>query len=225
MTPAPDGRPLVIFGNLASASMARHCIEHETGLRVAAFCVDAAYRTTDTFEDLPLLPFEELERWFPPVAARMVIPVGYQHINGLRRSRFENARQRGYTFITYVSPRASVWPTLKLGDNTLVYDQAIIQPYAELGTNCIVRSGANISHHSVVEDHVFIGAGVTMGGKCRIGEQAFIGVGAVLVDQVTIAPRTFVGAGAVVIRDTEPDGVYVGNPARRLPDRTARSVS
>jgi len=63
------------------------------------------------------------------------------------------------------------------------------------------------------------------GGNVTIGDHCFIGLGAVLRDGITIADRCFLGAGAVVIADTEPDGVYVGNPARRLPNRTSLDIT
>jgi len=42
-----------------------------------------------------------------------------------------------------------------------------------------------------------------------------LGLGAVVRDQINIADRSFVGAGAVVVKDTETDAVYTGNPARK----------
>jgi Glycosyl transferase family 2 len=48
-----------------------------------------------------------------------------------------------------------------------------------------------------------------------------LGLGAVVRDGIRLAPRCLVGAGAVVFGDTEPDGVYVGNPARRAPGKSA----
>lgn len=63
-----------------------------------------------------------------------------------------------------------------------------------------------------------------MGGDCRVDEQAFLGVGAVIRDRIHIGARSFIGAGAVVVHDTEPEGVYVGNPARKT-SKTAIEVS
>lgn len=215
-----DRRPVVVFGNLASSALARFVIEHDTPYRVEAFTVDAAYRNADSHEGLPLLPFEELERWCPPKDVRLCIPMGYQKINGIRRARYEQAKARGYEFITYVSSRASWWPGVSIGENSLVYEHAILQPYSSVGVNAIVRSGAHVSHHGVVGDHAFVAAMVAMGGKVVVGEQVFLGVGSVVVDSIVLAPRTFVGAGAVVTRPTEADGVYVGNPARKLEKRS-----
>ncbi len=219
-----DDRPLVIFGNKLSASLAWYCIVHDSPWQVAAFTVDAAYVGDGHHEGLPLLPFETLEAHFKPADCRLLIPMGYQQINGVRRARYEAAKARGYAFASYVSSRASVWPDLVVGDNVLIYEHAIVQPFARIGSNCIIRSGAHISHHCQVADHAFVAAEVAMGGEAFVGEQAFVGVGAVLRDRVQIAPRSFVGAGAVVVADTEADGVYVGNPARKLA-KTALQVS
>lgn len=227
----PDSRPIVIFGTLRSASLARYCLEHDSPRRVAAFTVDAAYlqgvqggEQSDVHEGLPLVAFEALESRFRPEDCQLLIPMGYQGINGVRRARYESARARGYSFASYVSSRASTWPDLQLGDNVLIYEHAIVQPFCRIGSNCIIRSGAHVSHHCEVADHAFVAAQVAMGGGTRIGEQAFVGLGAVLRDGIRIAPRSFIGAGAVVLADTEPDAAYLGNPARKLL-QTALQVS
>ena len=224
MSIKPDDRPVVIFGNLRSASLACFCLRHDSPYRVVAFTVDEAYRQADHFDGLPLVAFENLEQHYPPSDCRLLIPMGYQRINSIRRARYEAARARGYDFISYISSRASVWPDLVVGDNVLIYEHAIIQPFARIGSNCIIRSGAHVSHHCTVKDHAFVAAEVAMGGESTIGEQAFVGVGAIVIDNISIGDRGFIGAGTVVTRSTEPDGVYVGNPARRL-EKTPLAVT
>ena len=212
---AGDDRPVVIFGNQMSASLAWYCLLHDSPYQIAAFTVDQAYVGGGSYEGLPLVPFETLEAYYPPADFRLLIPMGYQRINGVRRERYEAAKRRGYTFINYISSRASVWPDLKVGENVLIYEHAVIQPFASIGDNCIIRSGAHISHHCRIASHAFVAAQVAMGGEGHVGEQAFVGVGAVLRDRIRVAERTFIGAGAVVVQPTEADGVYVGNPARK----------
>lgn len=208
--------PVVIFGDRRSAQLAHYCLAHDSRWKVAAFTVDAGWRRADAFEGLPLVDFETLESRFPPAEVRLLIPTGYQGVNGLRRARYESAKARGYRFASYVSSRASVWPDLEPGENCLIYEHAIVQPFATVGDNVIIRSGAHVSHHCRIDSHAFISAEVAMAGDVHVGEQAFIGVGAVLKDGLRLAPRSFIGAGAVVVRDTEEGAAYAGNPARRL---------
>jgi sugar O-acyltransferase (sialic acid O-acetyltransferase NeuD family) len=209
-----DDRPVIIFGNQLSASLAWYCLTHDSAMRVAGFTVDAARKDADQFEGLPLVAFESLESTFPPQDYRLIIPVGFVQVNGVRRARYEQARDRGYTFASYVSSRASVWPDLVIGDNVLIYEHAIIQPFARIGSNCIIRSGAHVSHHCHLGDHVFVSAEVAFASSCRVGDQAILGVGAVVRDGLHIAERSFVGAGAVLLVNTKADALYVGNPAR-----------
>ena len=219
-----DHRKVVIFGNMLSASLAWYCLKHDSPFEVAAFTVDAAYLDSDSFEGLPIVPFETVMDDYPPNDFRMLIPVGYHQANGLRRSRYEAAMAMGYDFVSYVSSRASIWPDLHIGKNVLIYEHAIIQPFAKIGDNTIIRSGSHISHHCEIGDHCFIAPQIAMGGECRVEEQSFLGVGCVVRDRITIGKRGFIGAGSVVTRNTEPDGAYIGNPARKL-EKTSLEVS
>jgi sugar O-acyltransferase (sialic acid O-acetyltransferase NeuD family) len=219
-----SARPIVIFGGGRVASLLRYLLTHDAGRTVAAYSADPEHVTAREFEGLPLVAFPDLESVYPPADYELVVAVGYHRINSLRRERFEQARARGYHLPSYVSSRAIVFPDLEVGPNCVIYEGAIVQARTRMGENVFVRTGANVGHHSVVANHAFIATGVTTGGTVSIGEQAFIGVGAVLRDEVQVAERSVVGAGAVLIKNTEPDSVYVGNPAKRL-DKTAMAAT
>lgn len=207
--------PLVIFGGTSFSRLAAHCLVHDAGRRVLAFTVDRAYLGDGSIDGLPVLPFEDLPRHLPPGECELLVALGYRRINGLRAERCAQAQAMGYQLGNFVSRYARVWPDTPIGDNVMVFEQAILQSQVRVGNDVIVRAGANIGHHSSVGDHSFIASGVITGGNVSIGRNCFIGLGAVIRDGVRIADRSFIGAGAVVTADTEADAVYVGNPARR----------
>ena len=209
-------KSVVVFGAGIFSSLAWFCLTNDSQWKVSAFTVDQKFLTKSMHEGLPVIPFEDLLNVYPPSTTKLLIPLGYTRINGLRMERFQQATESGYELISYISSRASVWPNQCFGRNCLVYEHAIIQPFSTIADNVIIRSGAHISHHCVIEKHSFISAEATFGGNVTVGERCFIGLGAVIRDGLSIAERSFIGAGAVVISDTEPDGVYVGNPARRI---------
>jgi len=217
-------KPVVIFGNTSSASLAWYCLSNDSDYEIAAFTVDEEYIDGTELHGLQVVPFENISQHYPPKGYRMLIPVGYQSINALRRTKYEEAKSLGYEFISYVSSKASIWPNNTIGENTLIYEGAIIQPFAKIGSNCIIRSGAHISHHCIIEDHSFVAAEVAMGGEVVVGEQSFLGVGSVIRDRIRIAPKTFVGAGSVIIRDTDKNAVYVGNPGLKLEGKLAEAL-
>lgn len=217
-------KPLIIFGASTLSSLAAYSLVHDAGRKVAAFSVDAGFVGTGTHDGLPLVAFDHLTRSFAPADYDILIPLGWKKMNALRQERCAQAKSMGYSITNYVSSSASVWPGMAVGENVFIYERSILQPFVSLGENVTVRAGANLGHHSKVGSHSFIASGVVTGGNVTIGERCFIGLGAVLRDGIRIGDRCFVGAGAVVIADTEPDCVYVGNPARKL-DKNSLEVT
>jgi sugar O-acyltransferase (sialic acid O-acetyltransferase NeuD family) len=218
-------KPIVIFGVSTFGTLAAHCLKHDSRRPVAAFTVDRRYVQSTTHEGLPLVAFEDLAERFPSEKYDILAPLGYRRINGFRKECCERAHAMGYGLANYVSTRASVWPDTRIGENVIIYEQAVVQSLVQLGHNVTIRSGANIGHHARVGSDVFFASGVVTGGDVIVGERAWIGLGAVIRNNVSIGERCFIGAGAVVVHDTEPDGVYVGVPARRVPGKTSMDVT
>jgi len=54
---------------------------------------------------------------------------------------------------------------------------------------------------------------------CTIGNDVWIGDEVTILGGVTIADGSVIGAGAVVTKDTEPYGIYVGVPAKKIGSR------
>lgn len=206
---------IVLFGDGRFASLAWYCLTHDSPYEVAGFTVDKAYLRQDEVHGLPCVDFETVEARFPPSEHQMLLPVGAREMNGLRMRRYAAAQEKGYAFATYVSSRAITWPDLTIGENSMIYEGTVVQPFARIGINTIVRSGCHISHHVTIGDHCFVAAGACFGGGASVKPRCFVGLNATIRDGVTIAEGCFIAAGALVAADTEPDGLYMGVPARR----------
>ncbi|GAB4370983.1 MAG: acetyltransferase [Kiloniellaceae bacterium] len=215
--PAPP-RKVVLYGREELARLAWYCLVHDSPLQVAGFTVRAAELPPgeERLCGLPLVPFETLEDRFPPDSHDLLVAIGPHEANAPRAARFAEGAARGYRFAQYVSSRARVWPDLALGPGSMVFENAVIEPFSRVGANCVLRANVHVSHDGTIGDHAFLAPRVAMAGKCRVGERCFLGVNATLRDGVSVAPGCVVGAGAVVARATEPDGLYVGVPARRV---------
>jgi maltose O-acetyltransferase len=61
-------------------------------------------------------------------------------------------------------------------------------------------------------------AGDPSGAPIEIGEGCWIGGRATVLPGVSVAAGCVIAAGAVLTRDTEPNGLYAGVPARRVRD-------
>jgi len=192
---------------------------------VVAHAADNKYIKNALGIDKKLVDFAKLGREYNSDEYSLIVPVGWVGANSVRQTKCAEGKAMGYSLLSYVSSRASIWPNTPIGENVLIFEGAIVQPFVQLADNIIIRSGANIGHHSVVQSNVFIASGVVTGGNVTIEENASIGLGAIIRDNVRIGARCFIGAGAVITADTEPDGVYVGVPARRVPGKTSLDVT
>jgi len=204
-------KKIVVFGESQLASLAHFYFKHDSPHQVVAFTVDQVYLRNNTFEDLPLVAFEEVAEKYPPSEYAMFLPISFKQMNYLRRRKFEEAKKMGYECVSYVSTKATTWPGLNIGENCFIFEDNTIQPFTTIGDNCILWSGNHIGHHTIIGNHVFITSHVVISGGCQIGDHSFFGVNATIRDETVIAEATLVGMGANIVKDTEAYAVYLGS--------------
>lgn len=191
----------VIFGTASFAEVAHFYLSHDSDYEVTAFAATREYSIPGSFRGLPLIPFEEVEQVYPPDDHEMFIAVGYVNLNKTRERFYNEAKEKGYRLLTYVSSKATMWSE-EIGDNCFVFEHNTIQPFVSIGNDVIVWSGNHIGHHSRIEDHCYITSHVVISGHCTIRSHTFIGVNATLRDNITIGRENIIGAGALILRNT-----------------------
>jgi acetyltransferase-like isoleucine patch superfamily enzyme len=96
------------------------------------------------------------------------------------------------------------WGGLKLG------------PYCNIAAHCMF---ATIGHDQVRRGDQPMALVKPVPGPITLVEDVWLCANVTVTAGTTIAKGCIIGANAVVTRDTEPYGLYVGIPARRLRDR------
>jgi sugar O-acyltransferase (sialic acid O-acetyltransferase NeuD family) len=203
---------IVIFGNSDWADLAHVYLTHDSPHDVVAFTVDRNYLQEKEHRELPVVPFEEIAKEFPPEQHMMFIPISYKQMNRLRAARYDQAKAWGYRFVSYVSSKATTWPGFSCGVNCFIFEDNTIQPFVRIGNDVVIMSGNNIGHHSVIKDHVTITCHVAISGHCTIEPYCFFGVNSTICDGIVVAEGTLVGAGAVILRDTKEWEMYKATP-------------
>jgi sugar O-acyltransferase (sialic acid O-acetyltransferase NeuD family) len=200
---------VVIFGAGRIAEVAKVYMDRFGDDRVVGFTVDAAYATEETFHGLPVVPFEDLERHFPPSQALLLGPLSYRRMNEFRRDRHAEAKARGYRFASYIDPRSSVMTDV-IGENCFILEANVIQPFAQVGDGVIIWSGSHVGHHGVIDDFAFLSSHVCLGGGVHIGERCFLSGKSGVESGLRVGAGAFVGSGAKVRRDIPEGGVLPG---------------
>ena len=207
---------VIIFGVQDFAQLARFYLQHDSEHEVVGFCVNAQYLPEGRmFEGLPVIGFEDVERTHPPAEFRFFAPMSPKGMNRLRESVYNEIKAKGYEMISYISSQATVFPGAQIGDNCFILEDNTIQPFTTIGNSAVLWSGNHIGHHCTIKDHVSFTSHVVLSGHCVVEPYAFFGVNATIRDGIHIAEGTFVAMAAAITRDTEPWGVYKGNPAKK----------
>ena len=182
-------RKLVIFGAADIAQVAHFYFSRYSDYDVVGFTVDATFLTSAQFCGLPVVAFEEVTQHFPPAQHDMFVALSYSGLNRLRKEKYLEAKARGFSCASFISPSATVLNDSVIGENCLILEDNTIQPYVRIGNNVTLWSGNHIGHHSTIGDHCFISSHVVVSGGVDIGEQCFIGVNATLRDHITLGER------------------------------------
>lgn len=210
---ASSKRKLVIIGAGEFAEIAYEYFTYDSPYEVVAFAVEQEYLKKTTLFDLPVVPFESMEKTYDPADHSVFIAVTYTQLNRVRTRLYEAAKRKGYAAVSYVSSKAFVWRNVSIGENCFVFEHNVLQYSSRIGNNVVLWSGNHIGHRAIVHANVFISSHVVVSGYCEIGESCFIGVNATIADFVKVGRDCIIGAGAVVLKNTEPEKVYRGNPA------------
>ena len=207
---------VVIFGVLDTAELAHFYLTHDSEHTVVAFTVHEQYLKETQFRGLPVVPFEHVEAIYPPGEFQFFAPMTGRNMNRNREKVYLDAKAKGYTLISYVSSKATLFGN-EIGDNCFILEDNTLQPFTKIGNNVVLWSGNHIGHHGEIKDHVFFTSHVVMSGHCVIESYSFFGVNSTIRDYTPIAQGTLVGMAAAIYKPTEEWGVYIGNPAKKLP--------
>ena len=204
---------IIIFGIQDFAELAHYYLEHDSEHEVVAFSVNEQYLPENRFfHGLPIIAFENIERAYPSTEFKFFAPMSPQRMNKVREEVYHSIKAKGYKFISYVSSKATLFDN-SIGENCFILENNTIQPFTSIGNNVILWSGNHIGHHSLIKDHIMFTSHVVLSGHCIVENYCTLGVNATIRDGLTLAEGTFVAMAASVIKNTEPWGMYKGNPA------------
>ena len=191
-------------------------------MRFTAFSTDLRYIERDTFHDLPVVAFENVEQRFPPDQYKFLVLLGYQGMNGLRAEKYLAAKAKGYSFVSYVNSQFYRAEDLSIGENCFILDNQSISLDVKIGNNVVMWSSNHVGDLSTIGDHSWLASHVTVAAEVNVRSYCFLGIGATVGNKLTLGQRTFVGANALVVSNTEENSVHV-SPASEPIDLDSRA--
>ena len=196
-------KKLVIIGVGETAEIACEYFTVDSEYKVVGFAVNRRFITRESLVGLPVVPLEDVTTIFPASEYWAFAAASSTKLNRVRSHLYAEAKNRGYRIASYISSRAFVWRTAKIGENCFVFEGNTIQSSVKIGNNVVLWSGNHIGHNSEIMDHCFLSSHVVVSGFCQIGEYSFLGVNSTIIDNIVIGKDCFIGAGALVQKDVQ----------------------
>lgn len=114
----------------------------------------------------------------------------------------------------FVGPFVEIQRGVKIGARCKIQSHSFICELVTIGADCV------IAHGVMFVNDLFASGGPARGDKSLwkdtvVGNNVSIGSNATLLP-VRICDNVVIGAGSVVTRDITTQGIYAGNPARKL---------
>ena len=207
---------VIIFGNKSMAREIFFGLNQYSDYKIVGFTVDREHLEFDSLYQLPVIPFDVIETAYPPNRHKMLIAVGYVQNNKIRKDRYLQAKEMGYSMVNFISPQSIVHPGTEVGDNCTIGHYSVIGPDAKIGNNVIIGNNCAIAHDVIIGDHCFLSNSVSVSGSVNIGPSCYLGTNATIRNKVSLGKECVIGAGAIILEDIEDRSVYLGEPATKL---------
>lgn len=214
---------VIIFGVLDTAELAHFYLTNDSEHKVVAFTVNREYLQQTDFKGLPVVAFEDVETLYPPHLYKFFAPMTGRRMNQNREAIYNQAKAKGYELVSYVSSKVTMFGN-PVGENCFILEDNTIQPFTTIGNNVVLWSGNHIGHHGQIKDHVFFTSQVVLSGHCVVEPYCFFGVNSTIRDYTHLATGTLVGMASAIYKNTDEWGVYIGNPAKKLPGKASHEV-
>lgn len=144
----------------------------------------------------------------------LIIGIGYNHLPAKKSffDRFENS----IPFGTIIHSTSWIDPKAIINPGSVIYPTCCIDANVVIGHNTIVNLGCTIAHDTIIGKHSFLAPRAAIAGFVKTGESCFLGINSTIIDNISIESSSQTGAGAVIIKDITEQGLYVGNPAKKI---------
>lgn len=142
--------------------------------------------------------------------------IGQIEITERRYNLIENVKKIGFNFPSIISKDAIINEDVFIDEGNQIFDNVVINSGSRIGKFNIINTNSIIEHDCKIGNYCHIASNAVLSGGVEVGSFSMIGSNAVVVQYKKIGSKIMVGAGAVVTKDLIEEGVYVGNPARKI---------
>ena len=178
-------------------------------------------RDTGLFRDRRLFQYCDFVKQFSIDDVEIVIANGEP---AARKTLSEKVRADGYRLASVIDKTAFISPSAQLGEGVIIYPLALVSADATIKDNVLVSYHTTVAHDCVIGESSVLSIGVIIAGGCTIADHCFIGAGATVRELIEVGEWSILAMSSVMCKSGTENGIYMGNPARRVRENLTKRV-
>lgn len=183
-------------------------ISHEQAKDFFCFAeTDSVYEKRDV-NGIPVISLSE----FNPGTHKVVIAIG----NPVDRENIKQILPANTRYTTVIHPSVVMSKWIEIGEGSVICAGTILTCNIKLGNHTHLNLHTTVGHDCVTGDYFTTAPAVNISGNCSFGKNVYCGTNSSFRERLKITNNVVIGMGAVVLKDISEQGIYVGNPLRRI---------
>lgn len=203
---------IIFAGSAVTARILYGYLQTDARYRAIGCVVDDAYADNSSVP-LPVIGISAVTGKYPPQSTRVIMALGYDQVNAVRKSMFERLRNLGYAIESYVHPKALWYSQNAPGEGCVIMPGALIEPGASVGMDTFIWGNVVVAHDAEVGDHCWLAAGAVISGMAKVEERCFVGVNATIANKMVCGAASIIGGAAFISKNIRPDSVFLARSA------------
>lgn len=121
-------------------------------------------------------------------------------------------------YLTYIDKYARILDkdTIKIGKGSIICAGSILTSNITLGDFSQINLNCTIGHDCNIGNFFTTAPGVHISGDSNIGSCTYFGTNTASINNINICDNVIVGMNSNIIKDINEEGVYVGNPLKKI---------
>jgi sugar O-acyltransferase (sialic acid O-acetyltransferase NeuD family) len=120
------------------------------------------------------------------------------------------------TYTTIIHPSAIISADVEIGEGSIICAGTILTCNIKIGKHSHLNLHTTIGHDCIMGDFFTTAPAANISGNCYFEDSVYFGTSSAVRQGVKICDNVTIGMGGIVVKDITEEGVYIGNPLKKL---------
>jgi len=205
--PSENVNNVIIIGGRGGAKMVIEAIRSTNYVGIEGI-IDDQLKKGDQVMGVPILGGDQdLEKLKEKGFKNVVLSFSSLHDLASRQKKYQDLKKRNYQFPNVIHARATVEPSVTLGEGNIILANAMVGSEVALGNINYVNTGAMICHESVAHSNNHFAPNSVIAGRVRIGSNNLVGMCVTTYFEIEMGDGNIINNGCNVVKNVKNNQV------------------